>query len=89
MSKDFEGLREKLAEQSFPCVYMFKFIVKTELSKMAKLESLFDANTAEISRKESSKGAYVSLTVKEVMMGVDEIIEVYEKVSKIEGVIAL
>lgn len=89
MKQDFDGLREKLGGLSFPSVYMFKFIVKSDLQKIAQIESLFHSERAEITRKESSKGAFVSITVKEVMLSVDEIIEVYVQSSKIEGVIAL
>ena len=89
MKQDFDGLREKLGELSFPSVYMFKFIVKSDLQKIAQIESLFHSERAEITRKESSKGAFVSISVKEVVLSVDEIIEVYIQSSKIEGVITL
>ena len=36
MKNDFDGLREKLEEVSFPSVYMFKFIVKSDLNKIAE-----------------------------------------------------
>ncbi|MDG1145412.1 MAG: DUF493 family protein [Flavobacteriales bacterium] len=89
MNKDFESLRERLEELTYPSVYMFKFIVKTELQKIAQIEGLFDPEKAEIIRKESSKGAFISITVKEVMLGTDEIITIYQKASKINGVITL
>ena len=89
MNKDFESLRERLEELTYPSVYMFKFIVKSELQKIAQIEALFDPEKAEIIRKESSKGAFISITVKEVMLGTDEIITIYQKASKINGVITL
>jgi len=89
MKQDFDGLREKLGQLSFPTLYLFKFIVKSDVDKIAKIESLFHSERAQIRRKESSKGAFVSISVKEVMLSVDEIIEIYIKSSKIEGVIAL
>ena len=89
MNKDFESLRERLEELTYPSVYMFKFIVKTELQKIAQIEGLFDPEKAEIIRKESSKGAFISITVKEVMLGTDVIITIYQKASKINGVITL
>jgi len=89
MKQDFNGLREKLEQLSFPTIYLFKFIVKSDLKKIAQIESLFHSEKAEIRLQESSKGAFVSISVKEVMLGADEIIEVYLKCSKIEGVIAL
>lgn len=89
MNKDFETLRERLEELTYPSVYMFKFIVKSELQKIAQIEGLFDPEKAEIIRKESSKGAFISITVKEVMLGTDEIIAIYQKASEINGVITL
>jgi len=89
MKNDFDGLREKLTEVSFPSVYMFKFIVKSDLKKIAQIESLFHSERAQITRKESFKGAFVSISVKEVMLSVDEIIKIYIQSSKIDGIIAL
>lgn len=89
MKQDFDGLRDKLEKLSFPSLYLFKFIVKSDLKKIAKIESLFHSERAEIRLQESSKGAFVSISVKEIMLSADEIIEIYRKSSKIEGVIAL
>jgi putative lipoic acid-binding regulatory protein len=86
---DFDSLRERLEEISYPSVYMFKFIVKSDLNKIAQIESLFQQEKAEIIRKESSKGAFISISIKEVMLSADEIISVYEKASSIDVVITL
>jgi len=86
---DFDSLKERLEEMSFPSVYMFKFIVKSDLNKIAEIESLFQSDKAEIVRKESSKGAFISISVKEVMISADEIIAVYQKAASIDGVITL
>lgn len=90
MSKvNFEELRKKLNEtQTYPSVYMFKFIMSAEHRKIALIENLF-GNDAEIYTKESDKGKYISITVKEVVMSTDEIIDIYNKASDIEGVMFL
>ncbi len=89
MHKDFEGLRNKLIEKtSFPTVYMFKFIIPANNEKMAKLEAIFSSE-AQISHRESSNKKYISITAKEVVLNVDEIISVYIEASKIEGLMAL
>jgi putative lipoic acid-binding regulatory protein len=90
MSEDkFNDLRNKLNEtQSYPSVYMFKFIMEAEHRKIALVENLFSEN-AEIYTKESGKGNYISITVKEVMMSTEEIIEIYQKASEIKGVMFL
>lgn len=81
--------RDKLAETlTFPSVYMFKFIVSSELRKIALVENLFDPGT-DIHRKESGKGSYTSVTARQVVISVDEIIEIYRKAGKIEGLIII
>jgi len=81
--------RQKLEETlSFPSVYMFKFIVSSELRKIALVENLFEPGT-EIHRKESGRGRYTSITAKQVVMSIDEIIEIYRLAAKIEGIIYL
>jgi uncharacterized protein len=86
---DFSDFARKLAEgHSFPTVYMFKFIVKTEHRKIALVESVFDEE-AEIHTKESSGGKYISITARQVVMNVEEIITIYKKVNEIEGVMWL
>ena len=90
MSEDkFRELRNKLDEtQSYPSVYMFKFIMDADNRKIAMVENLFSEN-AEIRTKESGKGNYISITVQEVMMSTDEIIKIYERASEIKGVMFL
>ncbi len=85
----FDELRKKLEETvtTFPYVYMFKFIIKAENRTIAMVEAIFD-NDAEIIQKESTKGNYLSITVKQVVMSVDEIIAIYEQAAKIEGVMS-
>lgn len=90
MSKiNFDDLRKKLDEtQTYPTVYMFKFIMGAEHRKIALIESLFGED-AEIYTKESDKGKYISITIKEVVMSTDEIIRIYAKASQIDGVMFL
>ncbi len=88
--KTFEELRKKLEESitSFPYIYMFKFIIKSDNKTMALVEVIFD-DDADIIQKQSTKGNYISITVKQVVMSVDEIISIYEKAAEIEGVMSL
>ncbi len=85
----FDELRKKLEETvtSFPYIYMFKFIIKSDNRTMALVEVIFD-NDADIIQKQSTKGNYVSMTVKQVVMSIDEIISIYEKAAAIEGVMS-
>jgi len=86
----YDDLKIKLEEsiKSFPYIYMFKFIIKADNRTMAMVEAIFD-NDADIIQKQSAKGNYLSITVKQVVMNVDEIIAIYEKASAIEGVMTL
>ena len=67
---------------------MFKFIIKADNKTMALIEVIFE-DDAEIIEKPSTKGNYISITIKQVVMSVDEIISIYEKAAEIEGVISL
>jgi uncharacterized protein len=90
MNEDkFNDLRKKLDEtQSYPSVYMFKFIMDADNRKIALVENMFSEN-AEMYTKESDKGKYISITIKEVMMSTEEIIGIYIKASEIKGVMLL
>ena len=86
----FDELRKKLEESitSIPYIYMFKFIIKADNKTMALVEVIFD-DDADIIQKQSAKGNYISITVKQVVMSIDEIITIYEKAAEIEGVMSL
>ncbi len=86
----FDELRKKLGESgmTFPYIYMFKFIIKADNKTMALVEVIFD-DDADIIQKQSTKGNYISITVKQVVMSIDEIIAIYEKAAEIEGVMSL
>lgn len=86
---EINSFREKLAQSmSFPGVYMFKFIITSENRNLALVDNLFGSE-AEISSKESSEGKYTSITARQVVMDVEEIIDVYRKAAKIEGIMFL
>lgn len=89
MNKDFTSLRKKLEEnKDWPRVYFFKFIVPSDNDKLAKVEALFGSE-AQVSLKQSSKGNFVSVSAKELMLSADRVIERYEKAAEIEGLMAL
>lgn len=86
----FDNLLEKLkAESTWPQVYMFKFISPADNQIIAQVQELFDASQAQISMRESRKGNYVSITVKELMLSPERVIEMYKNASTIKGVIVL
>ncbi|HET6227096.1 MAG TPA: DUF493 family protein [Bacteroidia bacterium] len=87
--KQFDKLREQLnLQESWPMVYMFKFIVPAENRKIALVESKF-SDEAVITQNQSSNGKYISITVKEVMLNAEAIIDKYKEMAGIEGLMAL
>lgn len=88
-TQNFEKLREQLnVHHTWPSVYMFKFIAPANNRIFAMLHDLFPQQ-AEFTNRHSSGGKYVSITIKEMMLSVDEVIERYQKAASIEGVIVL
>ena len=86
---NFDDFANKLRNAiSFPSVYMFKFIVKSDNRTIALVENIF-GEEAELSTKSSSGGKYISITARQVVMSTEEIIAVYKKANEIEGVIWL
>ncbi|MCX7548566.1 DUF493 family protein [Xanthomarina sp. F1114] len=75
---------------SWPAEYLYKFIVKSELDKVAELEVIFDNLGAVIRTKESKNGKYTSISVSVKMKDPEQVIEKYKEVAeKVEGVISL
>jgi hypothetical protein len=88
MSNPYDKLKIQLELQEWPNVYLFKFIVPNVSEKIALATALFD-DSAEINLRTSSKGTYMSISAKEMMMDVASIIEKYNRSSEIEGLVAL
>lgn len=85
----YDNLKEKLEEQfEWPSVYMFKFIIPADNRKLALVEALFD-ESGELTTRQSRTNKFISITAKQVMLSPDEIIAVYKKAGKIEGIISL
>ncbi len=82
-------LRQKLTEHhQWPEVYIFKFIMPKEGDNLATLLSFFNEQS-EISQRDSSQGKFVSVTVKEVMLSTDAVIDRYKSIKGIDGLMSL
>jgi uncharacterized protein len=80
------GLKQLLDnEYIWPSKYIFKFVVRAD--KLKELKEIVGEEG--LSEKESSKGKYISLTIVRNMSSSEEVINFYEKVYVIEGIIAL
>lgn len=84
-----ERMRSALDQvHQWPSVYMFKFIFEPDEERLQAVLGLFSSE-AEVLRRYSKAGKYLSITAKEVMMSADEVVARYDKAAKIEGVIVL
>jgi len=82
----FKAFKEKLdAEHKWPVVYMFKFVVPK--IQVEEFKSLFSGEAHH--EKKSKAGNYTSFTFKRKIGSSEEVVDVYLKARKIEGVIAL
>jgi putative lipoic acid-binding regulatory protein len=80
------SFQEKLDQHyAWPSLYIFKFIVPR--GKETELKQLFPLHVAK--EKESKKGNYTSVTVEMMMPSSTAVIEVYQKITAVEGIIAL
>ncbi|WP_372948461.1 DUF493 family protein [Mariniphaga sp.] len=85
----FRNLRYRLMEnRSWPIKYMFKFISPNRDGKVDKIKALLPENGI-MTFKHTSNLKHVSITCIALMDSADQIIEITEKVDKIEGVIVL
>jgi putative lipoic acid-binding regulatory protein len=86
----YNKLKKQLYDQTtWPSIYLYKFIIPSSLKKLAIIESVFNNTNAIITTRESSKGTYISVSVKVNMESPEAVIEKYIEVSKVEGVISL
>lgn len=86
--KVFDKLKAQLDLLEWPNVYYFKFIMPNDNETVAKVTALFDEGT-DLNYQPSKTGKYISVSVKELMLSAEQIIEKYEQASSIKGVIAL
>lgn len=94
MKKDseefYKRLRNQLWEQTkWPSTYLYKFIVPTDEDKIRQIHEVFNNTGAVIEYKKSKKGSYTSVSITVQLENPDEVIEKYEEVSYIDGIISL
>lgn len=82
--------KEKLEEiHTFPSDYIFKFIVASEQSNIAKVYSIFENADASFSMRDSKNGKYSSITVKAPVSDANDVVIYYRQVAALEGVMML
>lgn len=87
----YKKLKSQLLDTTlWPAEYLYKFIVKTDVQKIKKLEAIFDNLGAVINTNTSKNAKYTSVSVNVRMKNPDAVIAKYKEVAeKIEDVISL
>jgi len=74
---------------TWPAIYLFKFIVPTEKENILRVEEAFDCMGTVIKTTKSKTGKFTSISVDVMMKDSQEIINKYIEVSTIKGIISL
>lgn len=86
----YKRLKEELANSTiWPSEYLFKFIIPTDNHKIAVIEKSFDNMGAVIKTNTSKNGKYTSISVNTTMKSAQAVIDKYQELSTIEGIISL
>jgi putative lipoic acid-binding regulatory protein len=94
MDKDTEDFYKRLklelaSSTNWPSEYLFKFIVPTDKEKISIIEDSFDDMGAVINTQLSKNGRYTSISVNTNMKSAQSVIDKYQELSTIEGIISL
>lgn len=83
-------LKEELKTTSeWPSIYLYKFIVPTDHTKILEIENAFNNLGAVINTNQSKTGKFTSISVNVRMTNPEHVIEKYIEVSSVEGIISL
>lgn len=82
----YEQLKDKLEHvHQWPTNYQFKFIIPSEHRPLL----LSKLPLGQISERQSKEGRYTSVSIKCCMQKAESVIEIYQKVQEIPGIISL
>ena len=86
----YERLKVELdLSNTWPAIYLYKFIVPTDKENILRVEEAFDCMGAVIKTTKSKTGKFTSISVDVMMKDSQEIIDKYIELSTIEGIISL
>lgn len=86
----YERLKVELDNSNtWPAEYLFKFIVPTVDDNVEKVENTFNCMGAVIKTTKSKTAKFTSISVDVTVKNADEIIEKYQEVSTIKGIVSL
>ncbi|VXC36592.1 conserved hypothetical protein [Flavobacterium sp. 9AF] len=83
-------LKEELANTSlWPTEYLFKFIVPSNVEKVETVENAFNEMGAVINTTQSKTGKYTSISISVQMQNPQSVIDKYQELAVVEGIISL
>ena len=89
MNSNIDNFLELLSKnEQWPMLYYFKFIVQNNQEKLNQVKELFSDPSA-ITYKTSRDIRFIGMSCKQWMPDAESIIAIYEKASKVDGLIAL
>lgn len=89
-SEFYERLKVELdMSNTWPAEYLFKFIVPSIEDNVIKVEEAFDCMGAVIKTTKSKTGKFTSISVDVTVKDAQEIIDKYQEVSTIKGIVSL
>lgn len=94
MDKNTEEFYERLKEElrttsNWPSIYLYKFIVPTDSSKIIAIEEAFNNMGAVINTVQSKTGKFTSVSINVNMESPEHVVAKYQEVSTVEGIISL
>ncbi|MFE3868978.1 DUF493 family protein [Flavobacterium sp. LS2P90] len=94
MDKETEEFYDRLKVEldmsnTWPALYLFKFIVPTVDDNVERVELAFDCMGAVIKTTKSKTGKFTSLSVDVTVKDAQEIVDKYLEVSTIKGIVSL
>lgn len=83
-------LKEELTNSTiWPSEYLYKFIVPSDINKIAQVEAAFNDMGAVITTQQSKTGKFTSISISVNMKSPQNVVDKYIEVSDIEGIISL
>lgn len=86
----YNSLKIKLEENHhFPEDYLFKFILPNNNERLTEIYQVFDEIKYTITTKESRNGKYISTSILAFVLDANQVVNIYQEVAKVEGVMML
>ncbi|WP_395075920.1 DUF493 family protein [Flavobacterium sp.] len=94
MDKNTEEFYERLKVEldnsnTWPAEYLYKFIVPTVDDNVERVENAFNCMGAIIKTTKSKTGKFTSISVDVTMKNAQEIVDKYQEVGTIKGIVSL